>query len=211
MHFALATIYSGVEFRSRCEADAAYLFDNLGLLWRYRPKCYALGNGEHYTPDFYLPEIGLWVECMHRLDRRIVRQIEGFSTLIKEGGLDRRMQPRPERRQEDVGDDCPDYLLIGPDGSALLEYERRPLSRLPYAKGAFISEATVLQCAKCRRWYFLGFSGASFCRHCGHDDYAAARGESALSIPGGRLAVNSRSVKDWAEDDLSRLADNPSA
>ena len=47
--------------QSRLEARWAIFFSRSGFDWRYEPQTFRLPNGEIYTPDFYLPEIG-WLE-----------------------------------------------------------------------------------------------------------------------------------------------------
>lgn len=63
---AIETIYAGHQFRSRLEARWAVFFDNLGIAWKYEPQGFVIsgwGFGErNYLPDFYLPELEVWVE-----------------------------------------------------------------------------------------------------------------------------------------------------
>lgn len=54
--------YAGVLFRSRLEADWAATLGNLGIAWEYEPRMVTLPSGEAYLPDFWLPEIGTWIE-----------------------------------------------------------------------------------------------------------------------------------------------------
>lgn len=59
---AITTRYKGYAFRSRLEARYAVYFDHLGIKWDYEPEGFELGNGLRYLPDFWLPELELWVE-----------------------------------------------------------------------------------------------------------------------------------------------------
>jgi hypothetical protein len=51
------------------ERELARLFDEHGIAWEYEPHTFVLerhpdGNvKEAFTPDFYLPELGIYVEC----------------------------------------------------------------------------------------------------------------------------------------------------
>jgi hypothetical protein len=84
---SIRTVYNGIEFRSRFEADVAALMDRLGWKWTYEPKSFLLPNGIHYRPDFYVarrPNRGLWVECRGYTSEKGESQIEGFYELIKE-------------------------------------------------------------------------------------------------------------------------------
>lgn len=59
---AIQTRYKGYAFRSRLEARWAVFFDHLKIKWEYEPEGFDLGNGLRYLPDFWLPDLGLWVE-----------------------------------------------------------------------------------------------------------------------------------------------------
>lgn len=62
---ALVTEYAGVRFRSRLEARTAVFMDSVNIKWKYEvftcrfpPEC----DKSSYTPDFFLPELQLFVE-----------------------------------------------------------------------------------------------------------------------------------------------------
>ena len=58
-----------LRFAQDAERELAELLDRNGLPWDYEPHTFPLehdGNGrvtEAVTPDFYLPEAGLYIEC----------------------------------------------------------------------------------------------------------------------------------------------------
>lgn len=54
--------YSGRIFRSRLEARWAAFFDLMQINWDYEPSHYQVGPALWYLPDFYLPDLGVWVE-----------------------------------------------------------------------------------------------------------------------------------------------------
>lgn len=58
----IQTLYHGVYFRSRLEARWAVFFDELGILWEYEKEGYEFSDGSRYLPDFWLPELKIWVE-----------------------------------------------------------------------------------------------------------------------------------------------------
>lgn len=58
---AIPTLYAGVQMRSKLEAEAAKLFDGLGIKWKYEPQGWDC-DGVWYLPDFYLPAIRTYVE-----------------------------------------------------------------------------------------------------------------------------------------------------
>lgn len=59
---AIETTYRGYKMRSRLEARWAVFFDALGARWEYEPEGFVLEDGVHYLPDFWLPDLNLWVE-----------------------------------------------------------------------------------------------------------------------------------------------------
>jgi len=59
---AIETHWKGYRFRSRLEARWAVFFDKTGVRWEYEPEGFELTDGGRYLPDFFLPDIGLWVE-----------------------------------------------------------------------------------------------------------------------------------------------------
>lgn len=63
---AIETHYKGYRFRSRLEARWAVFFDQLGIDWQYEPEGFEFNDGSRYLPDFYLPDMDLWVEIKGR-------------------------------------------------------------------------------------------------------------------------------------------------
>jgi hypothetical protein len=59
---AIETVYRGYRFRSRLEARWAVFFDTLGIDFDYEPEGYDLAAAGYYLPDFYLPDLKLWME-----------------------------------------------------------------------------------------------------------------------------------------------------
>ena len=59
---AIETVYNGYRFRSRLEARWAVFFDALEVEYEYEPEGYELSNGQRYLPDFFLPELKIYVE-----------------------------------------------------------------------------------------------------------------------------------------------------
>ena len=58
----IPTEYAGHVFRSRTEARWAVFFDLIQLRWEYEPEGIILGDGTWYLPDFWMPDMALWVE-----------------------------------------------------------------------------------------------------------------------------------------------------
>lgn len=67
---SIDTYYRGHLFRSRLEARWAAVFDDLGIRWEYEPQGYRVGeNRRPYLPDFYLTDLGWWIEVKGASDR----------------------------------------------------------------------------------------------------------------------------------------------
>lgn len=59
---AIPTTLKGQTYRSRLEANVAQFLMDLGLKFEYESQSF-LVNGQHYCPDFYLPEMDRYVEA----------------------------------------------------------------------------------------------------------------------------------------------------
>lgn len=79
----LPSVYLGITFRSRTEARWAVLFQELGLEWNYEPEGHGL-SGRGYLPDFYLPQLRLYVEV--KPDETDGSERSVFAELIRETG-----------------------------------------------------------------------------------------------------------------------------
>jgi len=58
---AIQTKYDGYHFRSRLEARWAVFFNAAGIKYEYEKEGFKLPAGS-YLPDFWLPELNLWLE-----------------------------------------------------------------------------------------------------------------------------------------------------
>ena len=74
-----------VEFAHPVERELAMIYDAHGIVWQYEPHTFVLKEDpdgtvrEAFTPDFYLPELDLYVECTvmrQALTRRKRRKIQ---------------------------------------------------------------------------------------------------------------------------------------
>lgn len=79
---AIPTRYKGYHFRSRMEARWAVYLDALGVAWQYEPEGYLLPSGKGYLPDFYLPEIGTYLEIKGEPTRESHSTCEEFAIFI---------------------------------------------------------------------------------------------------------------------------------
>lgn len=69
---AIETSYDGFRFRSRLEARWAVFFDTAEIEFHYEPQGFKIPESVvtgwsaaivNYLPDFFLPDLNLWVEC----------------------------------------------------------------------------------------------------------------------------------------------------
>ena len=65
----IETIYNGYRFRSRLEARWAVFFDAMKIKYRYETEGYVGIYGEKYLPDFYLPDINVFVEVKPNIEK----------------------------------------------------------------------------------------------------------------------------------------------
>lgn len=86
---AIETRYKGHRFRSRLEARWAVFFDALGLIWEYEKEGFEIkidGKTERYLPDFWLPEVGIFVEIKGELSSfSEVRRCQAIRDQIDKG------------------------------------------------------------------------------------------------------------------------------
>ena len=63
---SLPTLYNGYKFRSLLEAQWSAFFDHLAIEWHHELEGFTLSPfGDRYRPDFYLPELGYWIEVFN--------------------------------------------------------------------------------------------------------------------------------------------------
>jgi hypothetical protein len=70
---SIPTSYRGITYRSRTEARWAIFFDRAGVRFCYEPDGFDLG-GIRYLPDFWLPDLRIFVEVKPYEPRSIEEQ-----------------------------------------------------------------------------------------------------------------------------------------
>ena len=89
---AIETRYKGYRFRSRLEARWAVFFDALGIRYQYEPQGFQIyrhleqGDPWLYLPDFFLTDLGTWVEVKGSLDDVSDDYFEMIASAIDWGG-----------------------------------------------------------------------------------------------------------------------------
>ena len=79
-------------FAHPVERALAQAFDELGIEWRYEPRTFPLEwrDGvmvEACTPDFYLPELDMYVECTVMKQRLVHKKNRKYRKLRKRFGV----------------------------------------------------------------------------------------------------------------------------
>jgi hypothetical protein len=70
--------HGSIKMRSQSETLFADHLDSLCVTWEYEPQRFDLGWAT-YTPDFYLPEFGLWIEVKGSWRENSRRKFDEFS------------------------------------------------------------------------------------------------------------------------------------
>jgi hypothetical protein len=81
-----------VEFAHPAERALAAAFDELGIAWRYEPRTFVLESErgrvlEACTPDFYLPDLDIYVECTVMRQKHVTAKNRKFRKLRTRFGV----------------------------------------------------------------------------------------------------------------------------
>lgn len=78
---AIPTEFRGTNYRSRLEANVAQSLMDMGIEFEYEARSF-LVNGKHYSPDFYLPEQGKYVEARGYITETSEAMLEAFAKQV---------------------------------------------------------------------------------------------------------------------------------
>ena len=82
-----------VRFAHPVEAELAGIFDELGIPWEYEPRTFVLERAadgtvtEAFTPDFYLPDQDVYLECTTMRQSLTARKNRKIRKLREQGVL----------------------------------------------------------------------------------------------------------------------------
>lgn len=141
---SIKTNYNGQEFKSRLEANMAFILDEMEYDWEYEPESFLLDNGEHYQPDFYIPTLNLWIETRGYSTTKGDKQIDGFWKKIK-------------NLEDLIGEE---YLVIASDGCKFYDNLWTD-GNIP---------ASIAKCENCGKYFFYSEQGSFVCRNCDYYD-----------------------------------------
>jgi hypothetical protein len=80
-------------FAHPVERELAQVFDELGIPWEYEPTTFVLERHpdgsvrEGFTPDFYLPDLDIYVECTTMRQRLTSKKNRKLRKLREQGVL----------------------------------------------------------------------------------------------------------------------------
>ncbi|NGO67151.1 hypothetical protein [Streptomyces boncukensis] len=156
---AVPTRYGDTMFRSRLEADWAATLDGNRIKWHYEPETITLPSGAVYIPDFWLHELGIWIEAKG----------EGIPRIEKAAEL---AKARACRCPGDCACPWPGGELVLA-GRAPLDITRTETGRWPgrgYAnwETPFGPSAYYLHCPACSRNQWITLRRPWLCRACRH-------------------------------------------
>jgi hypothetical protein len=192
--FNVQTYYKGIVFKSRFEASMAYLLDLFKIKWLYEPYSMLLPNGLYYMPDFYAPDIKLWIECRGYESDEGEEQIKVFAELIVNNEIS---QILGKRRKFNLTD----YMVVKPESVYFYEATER------FGYGAVQDCVAICKCRKCKGFFIIGLSGSYKCRRCGcWDGDHHLEQVIDLNMDGGQLILERGLVnlKDLAREDMYR-------
>jgi bifunctional protein TilS/HprT len=83
---------STTQFAHPVESALARVFDRFGIEWRYEPRTFVLERRqgqvvEACTPDFYLPDLDMYVECTCMDQRFVSRKNRKYRKLRERFGV----------------------------------------------------------------------------------------------------------------------------
>lgn len=147
---AIPTTYNGITFRSQIESKFACCCDKLNIKWQYEPKHFILKkSATKYTPDFYLPELKLWVEIKGIIMDEHINILKELSEELNE-----------------------ESMIVSSTNSYYIE-KWKDKDEIKY--DTWLDNAVIFGlCSKCNSIFFCGQCGDYRCRNCeyhnGNDD-----------------------------------------
>lgn len=176
---AIPTTYKGIEFKSRLEAQTAFLFETFGIEWEYEPRSLMLPNGICYTPDFWLPNQHAVLECRGYKTEKGEKQILGFAAALRKG-------------LRGNGKHIRDFFIINGNSN------RVDLYKCTHDKDEEpLDGAMLYHCCVCPGWA-LGSFEHSGCENtnCGAPP-PCCQAALVLTVHDGKLALNGRESDYW--------------
>lgn len=163
-------------FKSKNEWYLATLLDILGITWEYESMTFILPNGEQYTPDFYLPEIGQFIEAKsgkaERLHKPYMLQKMLFDQANPSLADTLKSEVTTESNENGIQMIYPSpypetwkmlKVYIAWDGQLIYADALTYTDTIP---GTLYPEAFWGMCPECDRWYPVCNTDSFNCRYC---------------------------------------------
>jgi len=152
--------YKGIWMDAATERKTAQALDNFGIKWKYHPSepGYMLSNGLWYSPDFWLPDAKMYIECKDKPSPAAMGKAYGL-----------------------VFDKEYPVLVIGYDWSKFFKYwyDMKPgeLSDEDIEKMGgnpeivcYSNELFLARCRFCGKYWFVAVEDSYTCACCGEYD-----------------------------------------
>lgn len=154
---AVPTQYGSITFRSRLEADWAATLDANNIRWKYEPETITLPSGTVYIPDFWLPELGTWIEVKGPGIPRLEKTAELARTRACQCTTTCNCQWRGG-----------ELVIVGrpPLGTDWTETGRRPRNGYANWESIVGPSAYVVSCSACTRVQWITLRRPWQCRNC---------------------------------------------
>lgn len=81
-NWAKEIVYRGIKYRSSWEVYVQKLLLYSGINSQYEPRRYFLSQGVSYLPDFYLPELRIFIEVKGWLRQKDIVKLNMFKAKI---------------------------------------------------------------------------------------------------------------------------------
>lgn len=182
---AIPTTYKGVEFKSRLEAQTAFLFETFGIPWQYEPKSLMLPNGICYTPDFYLSNQLSIVECRGYDTPAGFRQLDCFGEEVRHG----RINGHKHFEHQSHGIPIRYFIVLTGDDGIMVSQR---------GSEGWTQGAMLAWCCRCRRWSLNGLNDTG----CPTGIGICASADAltcllALTIRKGKVFLNGKPAEEW--------------
>lgn len=146
-HFGIECSYKGIKMRSKFETEIAFMLDKLNIIWEYEPILFKLSNGIFYKPDFYLPELKMWIEVKGVLGENNIKISHQF-----------------------VKDNKTTLILWNYDQWIWFSYGEYGFYQEDDDKTSMDDGVQIGFCSHCKSYFFTGLYGSWHCRKCGNHE-----------------------------------------
>jgi len=84
----IETNYNGVRYKSKIESQIAMFLDRMEVQHQYEPENILFPKtGRHFMPDFFCPDINLWIEVKYKPNPYVLNDLKELSDLTKKESL----------------------------------------------------------------------------------------------------------------------------